>query len=114
MQLNVLWLLKQIYVTVKSQLADAYTNQLAQFCWRQVYNANTIKAASSPANSVNGHTSPGDIANEFKHMYPGIFCVGFTTEADLNVLRRLLENSCNIFEWTALTIDKIISACHQL
>ena len=56
-----------------SKLAEVYINQPANDFWRQVYNANATKAASSPANTVNGHTSPDYIANEFKHMYSGIF-----------------------------------------
>ena len=34
--------------------------------------------------------------------------------AKLNALRRSLNNSCNIAEWTEFTIDKIIAACHKL
>ena len=81
-----------------SILADAYINQPAHVFWRQVYNANAIKAASSPADTANSHTSPSDIANEFKHMYSGIFRAGFTTEADLNAFGCALDNSCNISE----------------
>ena len=44
----------------------------------------------------------------------GIFRAGLTTEVDLNALRRSLDNSCNIADWTVFTIDEIIVACHQL
>ena len=47
-------------------------------------------------------------------MYSGIFRAGLTTELDLNALRRSLDNSCNIADWSVFTIDEIIVACHQL
>ena len=58
----------------------------------EVKRANARPLSVQVSNVVNGHADCHDIANEFKTVYSGIFRAGFTTIADLDVLRKELDD----------------------
>ena len=98
-----------------TRLAEAFAvPHSPSIFWKEVKRANAHTSHSFACNTVNGHTSPAEIANDFKDMYKNIFCAGLTSVDDLSNFRNNLNDLCVNEISQPFTPEEIASACKKL